>query len=96
VNASELRHAFRLIAHVLAAAEHTHPSGAANSWMKVPVREHVRRALAHAERALLGVASEEDELAHAATRLLLALERREREAEGARALKATVDQRRAR
>ena len=79
MEAEEIRRTLRLVGHMLKAGEATHPPHADNHWQRVPAREHIRRGLAHAERALLGVASDEDELTHAACRLILAIERRERD-----------------
>jgi len=81
VEANELRRALAVVARILEAGEHTHKQGASNHWLSLSPREHVRRAMIHAEKFILGILvdSDEDELAHAAVRLLLALERRERE-----------------
>jgi hypothetical protein len=84
VEGSELRRALAVVARVLEAGEHTHKPGADNHWLSLSAREHVRRAMIHAEKFILGILCEtdEDELAHAAVRLLLALERRERDRAG--------------
>jgi hypothetical protein len=82
VDARELHKALRVVARVLANGEATHRVGSANHWTRLSPREHTRRAMVHGERFILGVLvdhDDTDELAHAATRLLLALELRERE-----------------
>ena len=79
MDGTELRNAFAAIASVLLAGEGTHPPDSSNHWLKLTAREHTRRAMIHAEKFILGVLvdSNEDELAHAACRLLLALKVRE-------------------
>jgi hypothetical protein len=78
MDAGELRHALRIVARILAAGERTHPSDAANHWLKISTREHVARAMTHLDRFLVCAYADEDHLAHALTRLLLAVELRER------------------
>jgi hypothetical protein len=95
VDAGELRKALRKVAHILEVGDANHPVSAPNFWQKLPVREHLRRAMVHLERSLLDVRGRDDDLAHAATRLLLALELRERDAIAAQSLKDTIDRRRA-
>lgn len=81
MDARELHKALRVIAGVLAAGEATHPPGSSNHWTQLSAREHTRLAMIHSEKFILGILvdHDEDELAHAAARLLLALEVRERE-----------------
>ena len=82
MDARELHQALRIVAEVLERGEATHPADGENHWTRLSAREHVRRAMVHGERFILGVLvdhDDTDELAHAATRLLLALEMRERQ-----------------
>jgi hypothetical protein len=71
VNASELHLALAEVAAVLLKGEANHPPG---EWLMVPARGHMRHASIHLEKALLGILHDDDEdhLANAATRLLLA------------------------
>jgi hypothetical protein len=78
MDAGDLRNALRIVARILAAGERTHPPDAANHWLKISTREHVARAMEHIDRFLVGAHADEDHLAHALTRLLLAVELRER------------------
>jgi len=95
MDAADLRLALRRIAITLNRGDRTHPRGGPNHWLSLSVRDHTVKGLAHAERAMLHVASQDDELAHAATRLLLALERRERDAASKLGLKQQVERLRA-
>jgi hypothetical protein len=71
-----LDQALSVLARTLAAGRRTHRAGA---WRLKPVAKHLRHARRHLE--LLAIGSEgEDHLAHAACRLLMALELRERTA----------------
>jgi hypothetical protein len=72
-----LDRALSVLARTLATGRRTHRSGA---WRLKPVAKHLRHARQHLE--LLATGSEgEDHLAHAACRLLMALELRERTAQ---------------
>jgi hypothetical protein len=95
MDAAELRNALRAVARVLEAGEATHPAGNSKHWLTLSIRDHCRHAMTHLERSLLDVRGKDDDLAHAATRLLLALERRERDAIAVQSLRARVEQRRA-
>jgi len=96
VEAIEVRHALAVIARVLNESERTHPPEAANNWLRLSVRDHIGRAINHATKALMGVADDGDDLANAACRLLLALERRERERATLQRLRERTEERRAR
>jgi hypothetical protein len=96
MDAEELRRALRIASRVLERGDCNHLAGADNHWLKVPVRDHVARALVHLDKFLVGAAGEADDLAHALTRLLLAVELRAREREALRLLAANTEQRRAR
>jgi hypothetical protein len=85
MDAGELRRALRIVAQILASGERTHSPGAANHWLKVPSGEHANRAITHLDKFLVGANGCEDDLGHALTRLLLAVERRERLRENERA-----------
>jgi hypothetical protein len=88
MEASSLRHALAVVAHTL---------NTRSDWLAVQtLREQIAQALIHAEKAMLGVVSDDDELAHAAVRLLLALEQRERERIAVETLRASVAEKRAR
>jgi hypothetical protein len=78
MDAGDLRNALRIVARILAAGERTHPPDATNHWLKISTREHVARAMEHIDKLLLGANACEDDLGHALTRLLLAVELRER------------------
>jgi len=65
------------LARTLTAGRRTHRAGA---WRSKPVQKHVQHARKHLELFASGVGSE-DHLAHAACRLLMALELRERTAQ---------------
>jgi hypothetical protein len=80
MEATDLRRALKVVAHILEVGERSHPAG---SWRQDPPREHQRRAAAHLERALLNVWHGEDELGNALVRLLMAVELRERAAQAA-------------
>ncbi len=72
-----LDQALSVLARTLAAGRRTHRAGA---WRLKPVPKHLRHARKHLD--LLATGSEgEDHLAHAACRLLMALELRERTAQ---------------
>lgn len=72
-----LDQAFDTLARTLTAGRCTHRAGA---WRSKPVQKHLRHARKHLN--LLASGSEgEDHLAHAACRLLMALELRERTAQ---------------
>jgi hypothetical protein len=73
----DLHLALRAIARVLEDGER--PESDPNHWTRLPVKFHLAKGLVHAEKALLGVSSPDDDLAHAAVRLLLGLELRERQ-----------------
>ncbi len=72
VEASSLRRALTVVANAM---------NQRSDWFAVQTpREQIALALQHAEKALLGVVSDgTDDLAHAAIRLLLAIEQRERD-----------------
>jgi hypothetical protein len=78
MDAGDLRNALRIVARILARGERTHPPDAANHWLKISTRKHVARAMTHLDRFLVGANGCDDDLAHALTRLLLAVELRER------------------
>jgi hypothetical protein len=92
VDAADLRLALRVAAAIIKDGEVSH----LGSWLDVPVREHMRHATAHLEKALLGVWQGEDELGNAMVRLLMACELRERELAAAQQLAANAEARRAR
>jgi len=72
-----LDQAFCILARTLASGRRTHRAGA---WRSKPVQKHLQHARKHLD--LLARGSEgEDHLAHAACRLLMALELRERTAQ---------------
>jgi hypothetical protein len=96
MDAEELRRALRITSRVLERGERTHPPSAANHWRQLSVRDHVTRAMVHIDKFLVGAAGGADDLAHALTRLLLAVELRAREREALRLLAASTEQRRAR
>ena len=73
----DLHLALRAVARVLEDGER--PESAPNHWTRLLVKIHLAKGLIHAEKALLGVSSTEDDLAHSVCRLLLALELRERQ-----------------
>ena len=82
-----LDQALSVLARTLAAGRRTHRAGA---WRLKPVLKHLRHARKHLD--LLATGSEgEDHLAHAACRLLMALELRERTAQTRAAGPATVE-----
>jgi hypothetical protein len=80
MEATDLRGALKVVAGILKAGERSHAPG---SWLQDSPREHMRRAAAHLERALLNVWQGEDELGNALVRLLMAVELRERAAQAA-------------
>ena len=69
------------LARTLTAGRHTHRAGA---WRLKPVQKHLQHARKHLDLLASG-AGAEDHLAHAACRLLMALELRERTAARTRA-----------
>ena len=71
-----LDQAFLVLARTLAAGRSTHRAGA---WRLKPIQKHLQHARKHLDLLANGSASE-DHLAHAACRLLMALELRERTA----------------
>ena len=79
MDAGQLRNALRIVARILEAGEATHPPDAPNHWLNLPAREHAAQAIAHLDKFLVGANADEDHLAHALTRLLLAVELRARE-----------------
>jgi hypothetical protein len=80
-----LDQAFSILARTLAAGRRTHRAGA---WRAKSVRKHLQHARKHFDLLASG-AGGEDHLAHAACRLLMALELRERTAK-ARPLSSTA------
>jgi hypothetical protein len=85
MDASEVRSALRIAARILDDGEAKHPPGAPNYWLQVSLKEHLRRAITHLDRVLVGATSGDDDLGHALARLMLAVELRERGyAEGTR------------
>ena len=72
-----LDQAFCVLARTLATGRRTHRAGA---WRTKPVQKHLRHARKHLDLLASG-AGGEDHLAHAACRLLMALELRERRAQ---------------
>ena len=77
-----LDQALRILARTLASGRRSHRAGV---WRLKPVQKHLRHARKHLDLLASGVGGE-DHLAHAACRLLMALELRERTANaGARA-----------
>ena len=68
--------ALRRVAEVLRAGHR--PPHHQRHWTKLQVKQHVAQGAIHAEKVLLKVPSDEDDLGHAAARLLLTLELRER------------------
>jgi hypothetical protein len=85
MDASEVRSALRIVARVLDDGEVKHPPGSPTYWLAISMRQHSARALVHLDKFMVGAQTGEDHLAHAAARLLLALEQRERLREGDRA-----------
>ena len=87
-----LDQAFRILARTLAAGRRSHRAG---GWRLKPVQKHLRHARKHLDLLASG-AGGEDHLAHAACRLLMALELRERAAQsraaaGPRSAQAATD-----
>jgi len=72
-----LNQAFRILARTLAAGRSTHRAGA---WRSKPVQKHLQHSRKHLDLLAAGSGGE-DHLAHAACRLLMALELRERTAQ---------------
>lgn len=93
MDASDLRHALKIAAQVIEAGEATHAPG---EWTAVPVREHLRHAAIHLEKALLNSWQGTDNLAAAMVRLMMACELREREQHAAQQLVVDAEARRAR
>jgi hypothetical protein len=75
VTSGDLRLALRVIAGIIEAGEKSHPRDA---WLRVPIKGHLARSAVHIEKALLGVRSDEDDVANGILRGLMALELRER------------------
>jgi hypothetical protein len=96
MQAHEMRLALKAVAHVLGLGERSHPPDAPNHWQRLSVRDHVARAMVHLDRVLVNAAGDTDDLAHALTRLMLAVELRERQRESLRLLAASTEHRRAR
>ncbi len=71
-----LDQAFCILARTLASGRRSHRAGA---WRSKPVQKHLQQARKHLDLLASGVGGE-DHLAHAACRLLMALELRERTA----------------
>jgi hypothetical protein len=82
-----LDQAFLVLARTLAAGRSTHRAGA---WRLKPIQKHLQHARKHLDLLANGSAGE-DHLAHAACRLLMALELRERTAQTRPAGPATVE-----
>ena len=82
-----LDQAFGVLVRTLAAGRRTHRAGA---WRLIPVQKHLQHARKHLDLLASGSAGE-DHLAHAACRLLMALELRERTAQTRAAGPATVE-----
>jgi hypothetical protein len=82
MDSAELRLALRTVADVLKRGDSTHPVGSASHWLNLDTQAHLRRALEHADKALVGVDDGEDHLGHALARMLLACEVRERQRDG--------------
>jgi hypothetical protein len=80
-DAIELRGALKVVAQVLKDGESTHKPGRANFWLALSVREHALHAFTHLDMLMVDALPSEDHLAHAATRLPMALELRERSRE---------------
>ena len=72
-----LDQALRILARTLASGRRSHRAGV---WRLKPVQKHLRHARKHLDLLASGVGGE-DHLAHAACRLLMALELRERTAQ---------------
>jgi hypothetical protein len=81
MEALKLREGLRVIGRTLREGER--PPGSTDHWLNLTTRQHAMKALAHLDRFLAGAANSEINLAHCATRLLLALERFEQERLGA-------------
>ena len=96
MDAAEIRNALSMVAHILTLGERSHPADSNDHWLNLSARDHVRRGLAHADKALVSARSGEDDLGHAPVRFLLALEQRERSRNAATNLQATNQGRRAR
>ncbi len=96
MEATELRRALRVLAHVFEQGEFTHEAGSPNHWLRLSVRAHAARAMEHLDRHLVGAGSGDEHLSHAAARLVLALELKLREAEARQRLVDRSESRRAR
>jgi len=86
INGADFRRALAVVAHTL---------NTRTDWLKHPAREQLASAARGIEKVLLEVASDTDELAEACVHLLVALEKRERAAFDAAALREQLNQRRA-
>ncbi len=82
-----LDQAFCILARTLAAGRRSHRAGA---WRLKSVQKHLRHARKHLDLLASGVGGE-DHLAHAACRLLMALELRERTAQNRPARPASAE-----
>jgi hypothetical protein len=96
VEACELRAALKVVAQTLGAGEESHLPGSGNHWLELSSHQHLQHALSHLQKELAGTDNSEDHQALAATRLLLALERRAHEREALRRLAARAEEKRAR
>jgi hypothetical protein len=70
MQATDLRRALKSVARTLDAGERDHPH---RQWQRTKIRHHVDHAISHLHKWGMGDRSE-DHLAHAATRILMALE----------------------
>lgn len=73
---NDLRHALRGAARILERGERSADSP--THWTRISIRTHLAKALAHLDKAALGVPSGEDDLMHGLCRVLFAAELRER------------------
>jgi hypothetical protein len=80
VTSADLRLALRVVAGIIEEGEKSHPKDA---WLELPIKSHLARSAVHIEKALLGVRSDEDDLANGILRGLMGLELRERQKEQA-------------
>jgi hypothetical protein len=80
MTSADLRRALRVVASIIEAGEESHPRDA---WLQLPIKEHLAKGARHLEKVLLGVRSDENDLANAILRGLMALELRERQKERA-------------
>ena len=87
ISGVNLDQAFCILARTLASGRRTHRAGA---WRSKPVQKHLQHARKHLELLVSG-AGGEDHLAHAACRLLMALELRERTAKARSAISTPAE-----